>query len=61
VSGRFSGEIISRDFGFALAFRRRAYGRWRWELLLLVGPVLLTIGFAPSHGGERVIVLPRAR
>ena len=45
MTGRIHGEFWARDFGLAVALKHCAYGRWRWELFVLVGPVSLSIGF----------------
>lgn len=56
MSGRVWGELVSDDYGLAVAIRRRAYGRWRWELYCLVGPITFAIGFVRVASGH-----PRAR
>lgn len=52
MAGRFAGECWSHDFGLALAVKRRAYGRYRWELFVLVGPLSLSVGFVRSRWGR---------
>jgi hypothetical protein len=52
MSGRVRGELWSHDFGVAIALRRQAYGRFLWELFVLVGPISLSIGFWRTRWGR---------
>jgi hypothetical protein len=49
MAGRFAGEFWSRDIGLAIAFKRRIYGRYRWELFALIGPLSLSVGFVRNR------------
>lgn len=53
MAGRVTGEMLSRDFGLAIAIQRRSHERFSWKLLFVVGPATISIGLWRSAWSRR--------